>query len=150
MKSLFSLWKSILIGRFKNVSMFLDLSSTYLYFIPGNLGVSSFGISTCTLSSQITAITWPLKRGVNRNNKAPDELLFLYTLVLYHKVYSKFFCLFVLTLIFACFLYWRRTFQLLLANKNVLLLDLPNFYKFPTWNVALFMWHNVSGIMSVT
>lgn len=121
---------------FKNVSMFLGLNSAFLYFIPANQ-VSSFGIFSGIFSSQITAITWPWKREVDRNDKAPDEL-FLYTLGPYPFVW--------LTLIFAYFLYWKRTFQLFLIKNIFFLLYLPHLYKFLTWNFVLLMWHNVSNV----
>lgn len=43
MKSLFLSGKSVSVGHVKNVSVVLGLNGPYLCFIPGNLGVSSFG-----------------------------------------------------------------------------------------------------------
>lgn len=92
MKSLFSLGKSILIVHFKK-KVFLDLNSTCLYFTPGSLRVGSSRISFCTFSFQITAITWPWDTEIDRNNKAPDELLFFYLSSLSQKLILNFcFC----------------------------------------------------------
>ena len=129
--------------------MFLGLNSTFLYFILSNLGVSSFGISSCIFSSQLIAVTWPWKREVDRNDKLQMNY-FLYLVPYLKKSILRFFFgfnsffFFLLILLEKNFLFVIKDFFPLVST------NFTNLYLYTFTNLWLGILFCLCWILSVT